>query len=366
VSFSHLPRIPSVGRWTKRVRDFLLARAVNSCVRLIAQKTIHSNTFAARLRQAACKKSQWVNEMRVLVAYDGSTCADAAIDDLTRAGLPKDTEALVVCVGDGASTELAEIEPTKQRDFWKSRLTNAQELGNRAVTRLCQEFPRWTVLAEALWGLPAKIILETSARWHPDLIVVGSHGRSPVARLFLGSVSTELIHKATCSVRVARKGGSAAADPPRIVIGHDGSAEAEKVVRSVAARSWPKNTQAQIVSVAQTLVPVIATLEASTYAQEPAYSVVREADERLKFRLNSIAAESANRLRRSGLSAEYVVVEGDPREVILAAAQDLRADAIFVGARGLSGMKRLFLGSVSTHLVTHAHCTVEIVRTPPA
>jgi nucleotide-binding universal stress UspA family protein len=300
--------------------------------------------------------------MRVLVAYDGSTCADTAIEDLTRAGLPNDTEALVVCVADGALPELGVIEPTTQDNSWRSRLAAAQELAHRALARLSSDFPRWTVVAEALWGSPAKIILDRSARWHPDLIVVGSHGRSPFARLFLGSVSTDLIHKAACSVRVARKSGIGATDGMRIVIGHDGSTDAEKVVRCVAARFWPKDTQAQIVSVAQTLVPLITTLEANTYAQEPAYSVIREADERLRFRLHNIAAESANILRRSGLSAQSVVVEGDPREAILAAAEDLKADAIFVGARGLSRMERLFLGSVSTHVVTHAHCTVEIVR----
>jgi nucleotide-binding universal stress UspA family protein len=303
--------------------------------------------------------------MKVLIAYDGSAYADAAIEDLTRAGLPQNTEALAVCVADGALPELGAIESTAQDSSWRSRLAPAEELANRAVARLRSDFPRWTVSAEALWGSAAKVILDTSARWHPELIVVGSHGRSPVSRLFLGSVSMELIHRAACSVRVARRNGAAASDAVRIVIGHDGSAQAENVIRSVAARSWPASTEAQIVSVAQTLIPIVTTLEASTYAQEPAFSVVREADERLKFRLNSIAAESVNVLRRSGLSAQSVVVEGDPREAILAAAKNLKADAIFVGARGLSQMERLFLGSVSTHVATHAHCTVEIVRAAP-
>jgi nucleotide-binding universal stress UspA family protein len=304
--------------------------------------------------------------MKVLVAYDGSTYSDAAIADLMRAGLAKDTETLVVCVEDGALPHSGAFESNEHDDSWRSRLAPAQELADLAVAKLRSHFPQWELSTEVLLGPPAKIILDTSARWHPDLIVVGSHGRSPIARLFLGSVSTELIHKAACSVRVARKSGAAATDPVRIVIGHDGSAQAEQLVRSVAARSWPQNAHAQVVSVAQTLVPLITTLEASTYAQEPAYSVVREADECLKFRLNNIAAESANILRRAGLSAESVVVEGDPREVLLIAAENLKADAIFVGARGLSRMERLFLGSVSTHVVTHAPCSVEIVRGGPA
>ena len=129
-----------------------------------------------------------MNAMRVLVAYDGSTYSDAAIADLTGAGLPKDTEALVVCVADGALLHAGGINSTEHDDSWRSRLATAQELVNLAVARLRSNFPHWTFSTEALLGPPAKIILDTSARWHPDLILVGSHGRSPIARLFLGSV----------------------------------------------------------------------------------------------------------------------------------------------------------------------------------
>ncbi|HMF03100.1 MAG TPA: universal stress protein [Terriglobia bacterium] len=55
---------------------------------------------------------------------------------------------------------------------------------------------------------------------------------------------------------------------------------------------------------------------------------------RLRFRLGNIAAESANALRRAGLIATTHVVDGDPREVILTAAEVTGADTIFVGARG--------------------------------
>jgi nucleotide-binding universal stress UspA family protein len=56
-------------------------------------------------------------------------------------------------------------------------------------------------------------------------------------------------------------------------------------------------------------------------------------------------------------------MDGDPREVIVVAADLSKADAIFVGARGLGRVERFLLGSVSTHILTHAHCTVEVVRT---
>jgi nucleotide-binding universal stress UspA family protein len=305
--------------------------------------------------------------MRILVAYDGSISADAAIEDLGRAGLPEQAEALVICVADkGLVTpdraDHKETQPDPD-ESWRSKLAEAEVLAGKAGERIRSHFPQWTVSAEALLGSPAKIILETTTWWHPQLVVVGSHGRSAVARLFLGSVSMELIHKAPCSVRVTRMGGAPKADGPiRIVIGVDGSEEADMVSRSVAARSWPERTEAQIVSAVQTLVPVTDVLDASTFAQEPAYSVIRDADERLRFRLEGIAAESANALRRAGLIATTRVVDGDPREAILAAAEFVHADTIFVGARGMGRMQRLLLGSVSSYVVTHAHCTVEVVR----
>ena len=148
--------------------------------------------------------------MKILVAYDGSKSADGAIEDLQRAGLPPEAEALAVCVGDSGlhlpeGTELSEAET---EGSWRARIAEAEALAEQASRRITSTFPRWTVSSKALLGAPAKIILETSESWRPDLIVAGSHGRSRVARLFLGSVSLELIHKAACSVRVTRAGGA--------------------------------------------------------------------------------------------------------------------------------------------------------------
>jgi nucleotide-binding universal stress UspA family protein len=243
-----------------------------------------------------------------------------------------------------------------------NKVAGAEALAEKAAARMRSYFPRWTVFTEGLWGAPSKILLDTSGWWQPDLLVVGSHGHSPVQRFIIGSVSLELVYNAACSVRVARPVLSVESHPIRIVIGNDGSARAASVIRAVAGRSWPKATEVQIVSVVQTLAPATTALEASTYAQEPAYSVIREADERMRFRLKSSASESTNMLRRAGLIVHSAVVDGDPREAILAAAERANADVIFVGARGLSRMERLLMGSVSSYIVNHAHCSVEVVR----
>jgi nucleotide-binding universal stress UspA family protein len=307
--------------------------------------------------------------MRILVAYDGSISADAAIEDLRRAGLPQIAEALVVCVADDGGPVHSATAANAQTDLDASRhyhLAEAKAVAAKAAGVIGCWFPQWRLSSEALQGAPGKVLAGATDWWHPDLCVIGSHGRSGVGRLFLGSVSCELVHRAACAVRVARRGGYARRDGPiRIVIGNDGSDKAAAVIRLVAARAWPEKTEAKIVSALQTLAPVATAMDASTFAQEPAYAVIREADERLRFRLENIAAESANALRRAGLIATTHVVEADPREAILTAAELAGADAIFVGARGLGRMERLLLGSVSSFVVTHAHCSVEVVRETP-
>ena len=72
--------------------------------------------------------------------------------------------------------------------------------------------------------------------------------------------------------------------------------------------------------------------------------------------------EAGDMLRDSGLTVVETVIEGNPREAIIAEADAWKADAIFVGARGLGRVQRFLLGSVSSYITRHAHCTVEVSR----
>lgn len=54
--------------------------------------------------------------------------------------------------------------------------------------------------------------------------------------------------------------------------------------------------------------------------------------------------------------------QGQPAEVIIDIANQEQADLIVVGSRGLTGIQRFLLGSVSSRVSEHAHCSVMIVR----
>jgi len=63
------------------------------------------------------------------------------------------------------------------------------------------------------------------------------------------------------------------------------------------------------------------------------------------------------------LQVTVAVEKGDPQRVLIEEAQKWDADSVFVGSRKFQrASERFWLGSVSTALVTKAHCSVEVVR----
>lgn len=66
----------------------------------------------------------------------------------------------------------------------------------------------------------------------------------------------------------------------------------------------------------------------------------------------------------AGVETEYTQLTGNPGRTICELASSWSADLIIVGSRGLTGLKEMFLGSVSNYVTHHAPCSVLIVRTP--
>jgi nucleotide-binding universal stress UspA family protein len=131
---------------------------------------------------------------KVFIAYDGSAYADAALDDLRRAGLPREAEALIVIVSEGlvsASPSIAEVAGTAltshrltsaiaaaAREQSASLLAEARRFTAHARERVLSYLPDWEVRTKVLEGWPSLVLLQEAERWRPDLVVVGSQGRS--------------------------------------------------------------------------------------------------------------------------------------------------------------------------------------------
>lgn len=311
--------------------------------------------------------------MKVLIAYDGSSYADAALDDLRGAGLPREVEALVVTVGDVLMTPPSRYETymlalTSQkatsvlapaREQASQALEEARVLATEASRRVRSYFPGWEARAEALVGTPSRELIQKAERWKADLIVVGSQGRSALGRLFLGSVSKKVVTEVRCSVRVARGGVEKGDDaPPRIIIGVDGSPEAERAIRAVGGRVWPDGTEVRIVTVDDSVSPTRITGILPTAA-----AMIASSNEDSAVKARTMVEWAAEELRAIGLEVSVAIEEGDPQRVLVEEARKWGADCIFVGPRKFnSAFERVRLGSVSTAAVTNAPCSVEVVR----
>ena len=142
----------------------------------------------------------------------------------------------------------------------------------------------------------------------------------------------------------------------KLVIGVDESKHTDTTLKFVVGMTWPKGTTAVVVSAVQ--LPLGAYGEA--YA--PVSVDTGKWLDELTGLLREAATRAAETLRGAGLAAEVRVEPGDPREVLVDAAQDARADAVIVGSHGRTGIEKLVMGSVATHVVTHAPCSVLVVR----
>jgi len=295
------------------------------------------------------------DKMKILIAYDGSECADAALADLQQAGLPRKAEAHVLSVYAEwmpAPASFGMVE-TRFATYLEQGEKDALAMARRGRAALKSSFPDWEIHAEALAGSPASLIVEKAEALEADLIVLGSHGRSGLGRLFLGSVSQKVLHAAHCAVRIARGDGKEPGRPIRVIVGMDGSKGAEAAVSAIAARHWPKGSEARIVNG----FPVIPPMGAENAAASIGEWIADE-----KARVDEMMERAVAKLKGAGLTVSKAMKQEDARQSLISEAESWKADCIFVGARGMGAIERFLIGSVSSYVATHAPCSVEVIR----
>jgi nucleotide-binding universal stress UspA family protein len=300
------------------------------------------------------------NNMKVLIGYDGSESAEKALDELNRAGLPVDTEILVVAVGSIwmpptdignfpaevlASRRVAATMAQLQTQAAQA-LKHAEEISNKAAAQIKSDFPDWRVQTECMSGDAASALIKRASDWQSDLIIVGSQNRSAVGRLFLGSVSKKVVAEAGCSVRVARSLINADnLAPQRIIAGIDNSDSANSIIEAIAERNWTTGGEVLL------LTAIGAAAEYSTPVSEQLVT------------LDNKQQAALERLAESGLKASLSLKLGEAKRELLLEAEKWKADCIFVGTRNIQGvLDRFLLGSVSSGVVSDAPCSVEVVR----
>jgi nucleotide-binding universal stress UspA family protein len=248
-------------------------------------------------------------------------------------------------------------------------------------------------------GSPAAGLVAAAEQWPADLIAVGARGIGPIKRLLVGSVSTTVARTARIPVLVARPattasgaaGGTArvsgtahddggappsaappaaelsAADPAwRVLLATDGSDESRRAGPLLADFAWPPTARGWVMTVIEALLAgqVPDWLEERARdddVEAMAQAWINEHEEEKEAARRELAAYRAN-LPPLFHAEEPIVAEGHVSEQILAAIAREGIHLVVVGAQGKTAWQRLVIGSTSETLLTHAPCSVLIVR----
>jgi nucleotide-binding universal stress UspA family protein len=198
-------------------------------------------------------------------------------------------------------------------------------------------------------GVAAAEIVRNAREEPCDLIVMGTHGRGGVARLLLGSVAADVLHKAPCPVLAVKPPGApnsggedAAARPLFPIILHptdfsERSRHAFDVACALARGGGRLN--------------VLHVVEAVHVASEGYEQALYE-------RLRMFQTDDPS------IQIEYWLREGDPATEILSDASGKECDLIALGTHGWTGLDRLLMGSVAETILRGAGCPVLVVRIP--
>jgi nucleotide-binding universal stress UspA family protein len=279
----------------------------------------------------------------LLVPLDGSELAEAALpyaESLARSlglGLR-----LVSVVDTGPDTMLVYAESKRDSLVHAEQDTRKRYL--ETVRRPLDEREMSTSVI-VLDGDPVERILAAADETDVELLVIGTHGRGGIERLYLGSVADKVMRLATCPTVMIPVQESVAAAPVnlrRIVVPLDGSSLAE------AALPW-----AQRLAVANkgTLVLVrIQPIRPSLTMAGPYMPELAEIQTELE-RLAEGYLQTMEQQLEADVPVETVVLRGAPAPELVHYLQTSPSDLVVMTTHGRGGLKRLLLGSTADRLV---------------
>jgi nucleotide-binding universal stress UspA family protein len=145
----------------------------------------------------------------------------------------------------------------------------------------------------------------------------------------------------------------------KILLAFDGSPTSRAAIAEICRRPWPANTHVHLIAVDRPVDPSFLTKSPPSVFDE----IVELRRIELKKELDDAVKTISE--KASGVHVTSALLEGWPKDTIVAEAERFGADLVVVGSHGYGPIRRFFLGSVSLFVAHHAPCSVLIVRQPP-
>ena len=288
-------------------------------------------------------------DFRVLVATDGSAPAKTAVAMAVRFPWPPRTRAQGVTA--------RQVPADYRRSILLAALDrSANGIATGARRALSRRWPGADVTI--VDTAPVAGVLHEARRFDADVIVLGWRGHGAVRRFLMGSVSRGVVRGAKCAVLVVRRGQR---DVRRIVIGFDGSVNAQRAVDFVVRLHPPRGGQVIVFRAVDHIGVPSHVLSPRGVGATVAAEVGRVNAQRTARAKKDLARAEAT-LTRAGWRVRTTVTAGAPLHDLLATVDAAGADLLVVGARGASGFRHLLLGSVAEGALNRCRVPVLMVR----
>jgi nucleotide-binding universal stress UspA family protein len=181
---------------------------------------------------------------------------------------------------------------------------------------------------------PYEDIVRHASKNNVDMIIMGTHGKTEMKRLMMGSVTAKVIGHAPCNVLVLPL--NAKVECKNVLIATDGSKYSDAAASE--AIGIAKRCGSSLI------VTSVASSDAEIASAKDNVSKVAEAAE------------------KEGIKTAPVVTTGKPYEAIIETSKQEKADLIVVGSHGKTGLVRLLMGSVTERVIGHAEAAVLVVK----
>lgn len=278
---------------------------------------------------------------KILVAYDGSDSAKNALAVASQMARENQSWIKVVAVLPGYQGDLELVGVKNIRETMEGTgrelLAEAQRIADAGD---------FHILTNLEQGEPFERIVHVAEDENCDLIVMGRKGLSPLERELMGSVTARVIGHTKRDVLVVPNQARLAWG--KLLLASDGADCSDNATSKALALAGDYGSQLTALAVIYTNDEFMAL----------AHEMINGLVEKSLARLAELVEHGAG----MGVTITQLVKEGEPHEVIIKQAAELKSDLIIMGSHGRKGLSRLLMGSVTERTIGYAECPVLVVH----
>src|SRR4030043_1158495 len=190
---------------------------------------------------------------------------------------------------------------------------------------------------------PFQDIVNDAAKNQVDMIIIGTHGRTGLKRLMMGSVTARVIGHAPCNVLVVPL--HAKVECRHILVATDGSRYSDAAASEAIGIAKRCGGSLIVISVALSDKEII----------------LPDDDEEMILAKDNVK-KIVGLAEKEGVKTEDLTAIGKPYEAIVETSKQKHADLIVVGSHGQTGLNRLLMGRVTERIIGHSESAVLIVK----